>query len=131
MNAMLLLSHVEMSSIVVSANLLGILCSRPEHHRARGESVFVRSSVAGSVAGVSFFKGSDGKMSSEGGELSSEIGKMAESFTIALSTRLLMSLLLVRELSTSMTADSLGKSSSKKQTSQEAISLPFSRSSRW
>ena len=130
MNAMLLLSHVEMSSIVVSANLLGILRSQPERHRAGGKSVFVRSSVAGSVAGVSFFKGLDGEMSSEGGELSSGIGEMAESFAIALLTRSLMSLLLVGELSTSMTADSLGKSSSKKWTSREAISLPFSRFSR-
>ena len=130
MNAMLLLSHVEMSSIVVSANLLGILCLRPEQHRARGESIFVRSSVVGSVAGVSFFKGSDGEMLSEESELSSGIGEMVESFAIALSTRLLMSLLLVGELSTSMTTDSLNKSSSKKRTSREAISLPFSRFSR-
>jgi len=56
-------------------------------------------------------------MLTEEGELSSEIGKMAESFAIALSTKLLMSLLPVGELSTSITTDSLGKSSSKKQIS--------------
>jgi len=75
---MLLLSHVEISSIVVSANLLGILHLQPEQYRARGESVFMRSLVAGSVAGISFFKGSDREMLSEGGELSFECHNLAK-----------------------------------------------------
>ena len=109
MNAILLLSHIEMSSIIVSTNLLGILYSRPEQYRAREESVFVRSLVAGFVVAISFFKGLDREMSSERDELSSEIRKIVKSFVIVLSTRLLISLLLVGELLTSMTTNLLSK----------------------
>jgi len=49
---------------------------------------------------------------------------------MALLTKVLTSLLLARVSWTSMDTKSLGELSSKNLTSQEAINLPFSRSSR-